>query len=223
VLVWFFFGEQEAMRSFAYGTLVVLAVATGVCVAAPEPAIVQGAGEYTVDVTFEHPQQISWQGGDGKPRLFWYTIVTLTNRTKQDVDFYPKCELVTDGFQVIPAGISTPRAVLEQIKKRHKSRYPFLECLGETGNKILQGQDNTKDIAIIWPDFDVQARSIKLFISGLSNETVVIDHPVAKDEGGNPRKVYLRKTLELSYGLEGDTRLRSYIKLIYNGRRWVMR
>ncbi len=32
------------------------------------------------------------------------------------------------------------------------------------------------DIAILWLDFDPKANSIKLFISGLSNETVAIDH-----------------------------------------------
>jgi len=44
----------------------------------------------------------------------------------------------------------------------------------------------------------------KSLIAGLSNETVVIDHPTAKDETGKPAKVYLRKTLELSYKLGGD-------------------
>ena len=90
-------------------------------------------------------------------------------------------------------------------------------------NKILQGEDNTKDIAIVWPDFDVKAKSMKLFIAGLSNETAAIDHPVAKDEAGKPIKVFLRKTLELSYALGGDATLRSNANLIYKGKRWVMR
>jgi hypothetical protein len=195
-----------------------------VCLAAPEPAIVPGPGEWTIDVIFEHPQQIMLQVGfDNKPRRFWYMIVTLTNKANRDVDFYPKCDLMTDTFQIIPAGKETPAAVFEQIKRRHQSRYPFLEPLEKAGNKILQGEDNTKDIAIIWPDFDAQAKNIKVFITGLSNETVAIDHPIAKDEAGKPVKVYLRKTLELSYVLRGDTSLRSEDDLSYKGKRWVMR
>ena len=219
-----FSGERHTMRGFVYGTFAVWAVMGCVCLAAPEPAIVPGPGEWTIDVIFEHPQQIMLQVGfDNRPRRFWYMIVTLTNKANRDVDFYPKCDLMTDTFQIIPAGKETPTAVFEQIKRRHQSRYPFLEPLEKAGNKILQGEDNTKDIAIIWPDFDAQAKNIKVFITGLSNETVAIDHPIAKDEAGKPVKVYLRKTLELSYALRGDTSLRSDVNLSYDGNRWVMR
>ncbi|MHC4574340.1 MAG: hypothetical protein ACYS76_09450 [Planctomycetota bacterium] len=212
------------MKSIVYRTLLILALAVGACFAAPEPAIVQGPRDWTVEISFEHPQQIMWQGaGDRKPRRFWYVIVTLTNRTNDDVDLYPKCELMTEGFQVIPAGLNVSAGVFERIKRRHQSRYPFLESLEAAGNRILQGEDNTQDIAIIWPDFDAQAKRIKIFVSGLSNETVVIEHPTAKEAGGEPVRVYLRKTLELSYTLRGDPAFRSDSKLIYEGRRWVMR
>jgi hypothetical protein len=212
------------MKNFICGVSAVLVVMACVSLAAPEPAIVQGPDEWTVDVTFEHPQQIMSQlSGDKEPKRYWYTIITLTNKTNHDVDFYPKCELVTDTFEIIPAGRNTPAAVFEQIKKRHHKRYPLLESLEDAGNKILQGEDNTKDIAIVWPDFDAKAKSIKVFIAGLSNETVAIDHPTAKDETGKPVKVYLRKTLELSYNLGGDATFRSSTKPVYEGKRWVMR
>ena len=113
--------------------------------------------------------------------------------------------------------------VFKHIKKRHQSKYPFLESLEKAGNRILQGRDNTKDIAIIWPDFDAKAKNIKLFISGLSNETVAIDHPRAKDQSGKPVKVFLRKTLELSYAMRGDAAFRSQAMLMYKSKRWVMR
>ena len=212
------------MKGFVSEVLVVWAVMVCACLAAPQPAIVSGPGDWTVDVTFEHPQQIVVQlSGDNRPRRFWYTIITLINKTNRDVDFYPKCELMTDTFQIVPAGGGASAAVFERIKRRHQSRYPFLEPLEKTSNKVLQGEDNTKDIAIIWPDFDAKAKNIKLFIAGLSNETVAIDHPVAKDETGKAVQVFLRKTLELSYSLAGDAFLRSDANLIYKGKRWVMR
>jgi len=212
------------MRDFIYSILVILAIMACVSLAAPEPAIVQRSNEWTIDVTFEHLQQIILKvSGEKQPRRYWYTIITLTNKTNHDVDFYPRCELMTDTFELIPAGKGMPATVFEQIKKRHQRRYPFLESLENAGNKILQGEDNTKDIAIIWPDFNVQANSIKVFIAGLSNETVAVDHPTAKDETGKPVKVYLRKTLELSYKLSGDSAFRSNAKPIYEDKRWVMR
>ena len=212
------------MKGLVYGASVILAAVACVCLAAPEPAIVPGPDSWTVDVRFEHPQQIVLKpSGDSRPRRFWYTIVTLTNRTNRDVDFYPNCELMTDTFQIIPAGKHVQATVFEQIKRRHQNRYPFLELLERADTKILQGEDNTKDIVIIWPDFDAKAKGIKLFIAGLSNETAAIDHPTAKDQAGGPIKVFLRKTLELDYKLGGDATFRSDAKLILQSKRWIMR
>ncbi len=212
------------MKSLVYGTLAIWAVITCVSFSAPEPAIVPNPGEWTVNVTFEHPQRIILQlGGSGAPGIYWYVIVSLVNNTNQDVGFYPKCELMTDTFEITPADKNIPPAVFELIKTRHQSKYPFLESLQRADNKVLQGEDNAKDIAIIWPDFDVRATSFQVFISGLSNETVAIDHPIDKDETGRPTKVYLRKTLELSYNLKGDTKLRSDLGIAYKGKRWIMR
>jgi hypothetical protein len=211
------------MKSIVYGTLVLLAATAFVCVAAPEPAIIPGARDWTVDVTFEHPQQIMVRMEKSGLRRFWYTIVTLTNKSGEDVDFYPNCDLMTDTFDIIQANKDTPPGVFEQIKKRHLRKYPFLEALEKAGNKMLEGEDNAKDIAVIWPDFDKQVKNLKVFITGLSNETAAIDHPVAKDATGEPVKVYLRKTLELSYSLSGDAALRSDAKPAYDGKRWIMR
>jgi hypothetical protein len=203
------------------GIWVALACAS---LAAPEPAIVPAPGQWTVKTEFTHPQQLVLRRGSDNQRIrFWYVIVTLTNNAGRDVDFYPKCDLMTDTFQIIPAGRSVPPAVFEMIKTRHKTRYPFLDSLDKAGNKVLQGEDNTKDIAIIWPDFDARAKNIGLFVTGLSNETAIVDHPVSKDATGQPIKVFLRKTLEINYALRGDTALRSSLKLDYLGKRWVMR
>jgi hypothetical protein len=113
--------------------------------------------------------------------------------------------------------------LFNRVRERHKSNYPFLELLDSAGTRILQGEDNTKDIAVIWPDFDTQAKNLQLFITGLSNETVAVNHPVEKDDVGEPVKVFLRKTLELSYSLKGDQALRANGSFIYQGKRWVMR
>ena len=212
------------MKTFAYGVLLVFVLVCGYCQAAPEPAIVPSPDLWTMDVTFEHPQQIEVKlVGQRRPKRFWYVIVTLTNRTGREVDFYPGCELMTDTFKITPAGTNVPKEVFDRIKTRYQRKYPFLELLERTNSRMLQGTDNTKDIAIVWPDFDPEANNIKFFIAGLSNETIAINHPVAKDKSGKPAKVYLRKTLELSYAIGGDPQFRSDAILIGKGKRWVMR
>lgn len=212
------------MKRLISGMFFALAATACVSLAAPEPAIVQGPGDWTVSVQFEHPQQMVLQRSVlEKPRRFWYTIVSLVNKTNDDVDFFPKCELMTDTFQIVPAGKSVPPAVFDLIKTRHLSKYPFLEPMEKADDRILQGDDNALDLAVIWQDFDTRAKAIKIFITGLSNETVAIDHPVAKDDAGLPVKVYLRKTLELDYKLRGDPVLRPDVGVVFEGKRWVMR
>ncbi|MCU0918680.1 MAG: hypothetical protein MUC88_29600, partial [Planctomycetes bacterium] len=136
----------------------------------------------------------------------------------------PRCDLMTDTFQVVPAGKGVIPAVFTAVKERHQGRYPFLEPLLGVENRILQGEDHTKDIAVIWQDFDTQALGFKVFIGGLSNETAVVPHPVALDAAtGKPLSVYLRKTLDLTYALRGDPALRSSVEVVYKGQGWVMR
>jgi hypothetical protein len=210
-------------RHLLYGTVLAAAVAT-LCVAAPQPAVVQRAGQWTLEVRYEHPQQMVMPWGPQGETRYWYMIVSVTNHTGRDVEFYPKCDLLTDTFQIVPAGRGVTPAVFAAIKQRHQSRYPFLEPLETAGNRILQGEDNARDIAIIWPDFDTQALGFKVFMTGLSNETAVVPHPVALDAaGGKPVPVYLRKTLEVTYALRGDPALRSSVEVVYKGQDWVMR
>jgi hypothetical protein len=217
----FHFNEDFAMKNFIFSAYLIFILTAGVF-AAPEPAVIQGENEWTVDVKFDHPRRISVSSGGGE-HLYWYVILTVTNHTGKDVDFYPSCELMTSTCNIIPAGKNVGSAVFKTIKKRHKSEYPFLEWIQNTSSKILQGEDNTKDLAVIFPDFTSKADGFKIFISGLSNETAVIEHPTAKDENGEAVKIFLRKTLELDYKLKGDTSLRKEVKLEPQGKGWIMR
>ena len=192
------------MRGLVIGVLVFAMFS--VCWAAPQPAVVQKPGDWTLDLRFENPQQITLEGVT--PQRYWYIILTLTNKSGKDVGFYPDAQLITDTLQTVPAIKGTSAVLFEKIKNRHQGKYPFLQLLENTGDKILQGQDNTVDIAVIWPDFDPNAKNVSIFITGLSNETVAVDHPADKDKDGNPVKVYLRKTLELNYSIAGDPKFR---------------
>jgi len=202
---------------------VIVAISVGICYAYPAPAVVQGENDWTLDLLFAQPSQITIKNAEGKSERFWYIILTLVNPSSTDVPFYPSCDLVTDTFEVIGAGQKPTQAVFEKIKLRHQGRYPFLESLEHADNKVLQGADNAKDIAIIWNDFDPKAKNVTLFIAGLSNETAAIDHPIEKDADGNPVKVYLRKTLALNYSIGGDKSLRTKAQLTYTDKQWVMR
>lgn len=213
--------EQKCLFWTAAAAIILI---TGAAFAAPQPAIVPAPNQWTLNVVYTQPQQITVNvpGGE-KPQRFWYIIITVTNSFNMDVPFYPSCELMTDTFQIIPAYKDTKNAVFEKIKTMYKKKYPLLESLESANSKILQGEDNTKDFAIIWPDFDPNAKNISLFLAGLSNETTVVEHPIAKDPNGNPEKIYLRKTLELQYSIGGDPSLRNKAGLVFKNQQWIMR
>ena len=206
------------MRSIIF-TLSVLSVLATSVFSAPEPAIVQNAGQWTADAKFEPLRQLVYQPTEtAQPRRFWYTILTIENRTGKDIGFFSKCDLMTDMFEILPAGKLVPAAVFEQIKKRHHRKYPLLQYLPKVNSKILQGEDNAVDVAIIWSDVKPQSKSIKLFITGLSNETAAVDVPDAENA-----VIFLRKTLELTFQLKGESVWRSDSDIIFRGKRWVMR
>ncbi len=206
------------MRSIIF-TLSVLSVLATSVIGAPKPAVVQRAGQWTADATFEPLRQFVYQPTEtAAPRRFWYTILTIENRTGQDIGFFSKCDLMTDMFQILPAGKWVPTAVFEQIKKRHQRRYPLLQYLPRVKSRILQGEDNAIDVAIVWSDIKPQTRNLKLFITGLSNETAAVNAPDAENA-----VIFLRKTLELSFQLRGESVWRSDSDIALKGKRWVMR
>ena len=210
------------MKTYIF-ILVVLVGAIAVF-AAPEPTRAKLPNIWTLDVTFENPQQIRVQiPGDSTATRFWYMILTLTNDTGREVKFYPDIWLTTDTFKTVQASRDAREKVFARIQARHKGRYPFLEPFEFVADKILQGADNSKDLAVIFPDFDPCAKQVSIFIGGLSNETAIVDHPTEKDPNGNSVKVVLKKTLELQYAIPGDPSLRNAQTLDFIDKRWVMR
>ncbi len=204
--------------------VLLLSMATGSVFAAPKPTLASNPKLWTLSTKFEHPRQISVQlPGYDKPMRYWYIILTITNLSNHDVQFYPEVELLTDTFKPVVAGKLVTKFVYDKIKVMNQGSYPFLESLDEVKNFVLQGKDNTVNIAVILPDFDFNAKNVKVFIAGLSNETVAVDNPVKKDAAGKPVKVLLRKTLELDYAIPGDCANRPLQSLVYKGKKWVLR
>ncbi len=192
---------------------------------APKPAVVQRNGQWTLDVRYSQPLQMTVRlAGQQQPKRFWYTILTLTNNTVQEeIPLYLECQLVTDTFKILPAGKDVRKEVFDQIKLKHQGRYPFLESMDFRDNRMRKGDDNRRDIVIIWPEFDPAAKRVNLFIAGLSNETIALDHPIQKDADGKPTKVYLQKTLQLVYANSTDPALRNQAGLTPVKQDWVMR
>lgn len=204
--------------------IILLVLAIGLpATAYPKPSLAQRPGKWTVKGEITHPAQILVNIPGKGPQRFWYTILTVTNPMDEEVSFYPKCELMADTFQIIPAGKNTPGFVFDKLERLYQGQYPFLESLENVDGRILAGSDNTRDIAIIWPDFDDNAKNFKIFISGLSNEIKSVKMPTKKGETAKTDVIYLRKTLEVDYRIAGDSKRRSETPVKFLEKKWVMR
>ncbi|HQG05446.1 MAG TPA: hypothetical protein PLB76_04170 [Anaerohalosphaeraceae bacterium] len=190
----------------------------------PRPSALPEKGCWTLDVTYGHPVLVTVpQEGSAEPKRFWYMIISVVNlSSEEEVPFYPKFELLTDTFQVLPAGQGEMKGLFERVKAMHRGQYPFLESLDFTDNRIRRGKDNQRDFVIFWPDFDCRAKEIRFYLAGLSNETIAVEHPTLKEDG-RPMQVYLQKTLELTYSIGADPHLRGQATLRFEGQDWVMR
>ena len=181
--------------------ILVIGLSSGAGAAFPKPAVVQKVSQWTLTVKYETPEQITLRlPGKAAPERFWYIILTLTNESsQQEVPFFPACEMVTDNFEIIPAGMGVPKGVFDAIKLKHQGRYPFLESLDFEDNRVHFGPDNTRDVVIIWKDFNLKAKEVSLFIGGLCKENAGIAPPSQADDKRNPEQGFLQKKLQLRY------------------------
>ena len=153
--------------------------------------------------------------GQSQPQTFWYMPYTVTNNTGRDVDFYPRSYIFTDTGQLIEAMQGVDALAYPAIAKLLGRELLEEELL--IRGKLLQGQENARESVIIWQNFDPQAIAFKVFISGLSNETVWVKDPMTG------KKLSLAKTLQLSYGLGGDRDISAELTAQRLDEEWIMR
>ena len=219
----------------SYSKIICLAMVLSFCLlvvdtetgwAIPEPALVPPAGTWQLDFELHgDPERIAITlPGDDNPRRFWYLLYTITNNTDKDVEFYPQFELFTDTFKLKRAGEKVRRPIFEVIRKRYVSTLPLLEDMEQVTGRILKGQDNARSSVAIFEDFDPNATRAQIFVAGLTNETVKVDHPIKIDaKTGKCVQVLLRKSLALRYQVAGDRFSLDKRVMLYRGRKWIMR
>ena len=229
------------MRIGALATVLAGALAVGVSGGqegkAPVPLEVPAAWELGFD--YQTPRPITVRlPGEKKATVFWYLLYTVTNqyrepRTQQPTEqiFVPDFALYTNTGQLLRAGKKTPNVVYEAIKKRHNN--PHLKDMVSITGKLLFGEDNAKDGVAIWKDFDPKAGSADIFVGGLSGEIIEIQLPkpvkvtrmdhTGKTTTEEVSMLRLTKTLQLTYNVPGEVKARAHTRVVFVGKRWVMR
>ena len=200
----------------------------------PEPSPYPISWE--LDFQHERPKRIVVTLPNQGNRAFWYMTYSVVNKTDEDRMFLPVFELVTRDGKVHRSDKGVPLRVFEEIKRRERAKYPFLEPHYRVVGTLRVGEDQAKDGVAIWPEPMSEMGNFAIYVSGLSGETVTM-----KMVNGNPVKVkpeniamelkgvadkdvvILRKTLQLNYVIFGDEVYPGMDEVNVRPEAWVMR
>jgi hypothetical protein len=193
---------------------------------ATQPSIAPKSWE--LKFRFGDPQRVSVNvPGEQEPVLYWYMLYTVENPSKQEVDFYPQFDLVTDTIKVVPSEVRISPEAFQAIKRRTSD--PLLLTPEKIVGKLQRGADRVRHGVAIFRDFDPKAKAFTVYVSGLSGEMKRVKNPgfdKEKPEGAdNARYMVLRKTLAIPYRFPGSETRRSEAtpERVIDGQRWDMR
>lgn len=207
-------------------TLTAAALVGGYAWAAPTPSVAPKSWELEFD--YHDPQRIVLTlPGDDHPTTFWYVLYTVTNKSGDEVDFYPTFDLVTDQMRSIEGGFDISPAVYDAVRERHRTAFPFSVDPMKIYGRLLQGEDNQRTSLIAFPRLDSEVNSFTIYVAGLSGEIERVRNlrfdRERPESGDNPRFFFLRKTLAVHYDIPGDARTTSEVTPVRTGQEWVMR
>lgn len=181
------------------------------------------------DFKFEYqtPKRVVVRTAPGRePEAFWYMTFTVANLSREEHNFLPRFELLTNDGEVIRSDNNIPLVVLETIRiKEHNAR---LEGLNDIAGVLRVGEDQAKDGVAIWREPNPRMGRFSIFAAGLSGEAVIL-----KDDKGNAvernnpegkkEPVVLWKTMELDYLMPGDEKNPGNDVIELVEQKWVMR
>lgn len=177
---------------------------------------------------FQDPQRVSVVvPGQKEPVLYWYLLYTVENAGKQEVDFYPQFDLVTDTLRVVPSEIKVSPEAFKAIQRRAND--PLLLTPEKVVGRLQRGADRARHGVAIFRDFDPKAKAFTVFAAGLSGEVKRVKNPgfdsKKPESDKNPRYIVLRKTLAIPYKFPGGetNRSQSIPERVVDGLKWEMR
>jgi len=202
----------------------------------PEPSPYPVAPE--LDIKAGTPKRIVLQvPGDPYPRAYWYLTYTVTNNTDKPYHFMPSFQMMTDmatGGKIIDSDRAVPHQVFDEIKAREGNK--LLEPSRKIESDIQPGEDQARDGVAIWPEPMQRMGTFQIFVSGLSDEHVILKNDGGKWVRVNPKKIdeelkgvsdkdklVLHKTLQLTYQVLGDEIRPGNDPVRLREKKWVMR
>lgn len=182
---------------------------------------------WQLEFSFYDPQRIRLRvPGDSGETTYWYMLYRVSNHTGREVQFYPSFRLVTDTLREIEGGAEIHPVVYDAIFARHKKEFPFLSPPGGVTGLLLQGEENARSSVAVFREFDPEASSFTILVSGLSGDVIRVPspgfNPKEPESSVNVRSFLLRRTLAIRYDVPGDVNTTPQAVPVRRNREWVM-
>ena len=145
----------------------------------------------------------------GSLSQYTYVIYEVTNKTSEDIDFYPTFQMEADNGKVFTAGIY-PTVFAQLSKRMGKDLLSFSKITG-----IIKSGETKKGVAV-FKGADPAADTLAIYVTGLSG-----DFTLKKTESG--KLVALYKTFKLCYARPGDEFQASLDPVTLKSTEWVWR
>lgn len=197
----------------------------------PAPVAIEPSAapvSWELNFRFQDPERVSVVvPGKAEPVVYWFMLYVVENPGNEEVDFYPRFELVTNTLQVIPSEIRVSPEAFRAIERRAEN--PLLVTPERAIGKLLRGKDRARHSVAIFKDFDPKATSFTIFVSGLSGEFRREKNPAfdaSKPESEtNKRYFTFRKTLAIPYKFPGSPATRRSVapERLADKQQWLMR
>jgi hypothetical protein len=187
-------------------TLALIGIAvpmTGV-VAAPPPEPSPYPIAWEIDFEYQTPRRIVVNvPGSRAPKAYWYLPYTVTNEGEETQVFIPQFDLLTEDGKAVRAGRNLPKQVFDAIRARERN--DLMVPPTKAGGELRVGIDQARDSVAVWEEPLRDMGTFRIYVGGLSGEFVELTDDDGKpvvDAKGEP--IILRKTLQLTYHLNGD-------------------
>lgn len=208
-----------------------LLIAVTICLLCSFTGAFPKPSEYPISwqLTFTHakPQRIVLTPpGEKTPQAYWYMTYSVVNNTRDEHEFLPVFELMTEEGQVIRSDKNISDTVIGEIRIREQNK-ELLSSLKMAGT-LRVGVDQAKTGVAIWKEPAVRMGTFKIFAGGLSGEAVILTDENGKnvettDADGKKNPVLVRKTLQMTYKLLGDELYPGKDPLEKLAEEWIMR
>jgi hypothetical protein len=191
----------------------------------PEPSPYPISWDLRFD--YQTPKRLVVRTAPGRePEAFWYMTFTVANLSREEHNFLPRFEMLSNEGEVFRSDSNIPLVVLETIRiKEHNAR---IEGLNDMAGILRVGEDQGREGVAIWREPSPKMGRFSIFATGLSGEAVILKNAKGKavertNPEGKKEPVVLWKTLQLDYHMAGDEKNPGNDVIELVEQKWIMR